>query len=137
MKGLAGPYGRGQKVVPDRQKGALFSPWGQPSSRSSSKETGSSQKGGLDDVPQRDGGLVTYLADAVGMVRPEADPPDEGVSAFKGKRLHPPPIRMRRETSELHHLFIVLLCERGPPPEAGRGSVQEGPPHARGAAEGR
>ena len=69
-------------------------------------------------MPQRDGGLVTYLADAVGMVRPEADPPDEGVSAFKGKGCIPLPFGCG-ETSELHHLFIVLLCERGPAARGG------------------
>ncbi len=69
-------------------------------------------------MPQRDGGLVAYLADAVGMVRPEADPPDEGVSAFKGKGCIPLPFGCG-ETSELHHLFIVLLCERGPAARGG------------------
>ena len=47
------------------------------------------------------------------MIRPEADPPDEGAPAFKGKGCIPLPFGCG-EASELHHLFIVLLCEFRP-----------------------
>jgi len=62
VKGLTGPYGRGQKVVPGSAEGGPVFSVGPALKQIIQQGNRDQPKGGLDDVPQRDGGLVAYLA---------------------------------------------------------------------------